>query len=230
LKTTIAIGCYNEKATIAEVIARAKDLNISKEIIVIDNCSTDGTREILESIKDASINIILQPKNYGAGKSTQVAIEMADSDYFIGPGADLEYQMTDIIKMIMKLEDENLDAVIGSRLMKINNTSKLRLIKERPYWLGSIIATFMTNKFYKRNFTDVLTIALVKTDLLKTLGCISKNHSFQFELVSRLCKKGYSIGEVPLNYKPRTMNEGKTIHWWDMIDAIFVMLRVKLFG
>mgnify|MGYP001223102127 CR=1 FL=1 len=230
MKTTIAIGCYNEKATIAEVIARAKDLKISKEIIVIDNCSTDGTREILESIKDASINIILQPKNYGAGKSTQVAIEMADSDYFIGPGADLEYQMTDIIKMIKKLEDENLDAVFGSRLLTIKNKSRLQLIKERPYWFGSIISTFMINKFYGRNFTDVLAIAFVKTGIIKTLGCTSNNHSFQFELVSQLCKKGYKISEVPLYYKSRTVKEGKTIKWWDMIDAIFVMIRVKLFG
>jgi len=132
--------------------------------------------------------------------------------------------------MIIKLEDENLDAVFGSRLLNVKNKSKLQLIKERPSWLGSIISTFMINKFYMRNFTDVIATALVKTDILKTLGHTSDNHSFQFELVSRLCKKGYKIDEVPVCYKPRKGKKGKTIKWWHMINAIIVMIRAKLFG
>ena len=229
-KTTIFIGCYNEASTIAKVISEAKCLDIEKEIIVVDNCSTDGTKEILESLNDDLIKIIFQPKDYGAGNSNQVAIEMADSDYLFPPGADLEYKMTNVIKMKKKLLDDNLDAVLGSRLLNIKNKSKLQLINERPYWLGSIISTYIINKFYKRNFTDILTIAFVKTDILKTLGCTSKNHSFHFELVSRLCKKGYKIGEIPIDYKSRSMKQGKTIRWWNMIDAIIVMIRVKFFG
>ena len=196
----------------------------------MDNCSTDGTREILQSLNDKSIKVILQPKNYGVGRSAQILIKLADSDYFHGPGADLEYKMTDVIPMIKKLENDNLDAVFGSRLLNVKNKSKLQLVKERPFWLGSIISTFLINKFYKRNFTDVIATKLIKTEILKDLGCVSDNQAFEFELVSRLCKKGYKIGEVPVYYKPRTVEEGKTIKWWDMFSAIIVMIRVKLFG
>lgn len=220
----------NEKATIAEVIKQARELAINKEIIVVDNCSTDGTREILESIDDDSVKIILQPKNYGAGRSAKIMIEKANSDYFHGPGADLEYRMSDVIKMIRKLEEEDLDGVFGSRLLEGNKKSKLQLIKERPYWLGSIISTSLINKFYRRNFTDIIGTKLLKTEILKDLGCVSDNQAFEFELVSRLCKKGYRIGEVPIYYKPRTAKEGKTIKWWNMLSAIVIMIKVKLFG
>ncbi|MDI6839393.1 MAG: glycosyltransferase family 2 protein [bacterium] len=228
MKTTILIGCFNEKRTIAQAIQEAKQLKIDKEIIVIDNCSTDGTREILKSIDDGSIRMVFQPKNYGAGRSGRLGMRMAKGDYFYAQGADLEYKMTDVLTMIKKLEDENLDAVFGSRLLNVKNKSKLQLIKERPFWLGSIISTFLINKFYHRNFTDVIAPKLIKTDILKNLGCVSDNQALEFELVSRLCKKGYKIGEVPVYYKPRTAKEGKKVKWFDMIYAIIAMIRVKL--
>lgn len=150
MKTSIVIPCFNERKTIAEAIEQAKQLEINKEIIVIDNCSTNGTREILQRLNDDSIRIVLQPQNYGVGRSAKLAIRMAKSDYFYGPGADLEYKMTDVLSMIKKLEDENLDAVFGSRLLNENNKSKLQLIKERPFWLGSFISTFLINLFTRR--------------------------------------------------------------------------------
>ena len=232
MKTTILIPCFNEKDTIAEAIEEAKQLKMDKEIIVIDNCSTDGTREILESLNDGSIRIVFQPKNYGAGRSGQLGIRMAKGDYFHAPGADLEYKMTDVLTMIEKLEDENLDAVFGSRLLneENKNKSKLQLLKERPSWLGSFISTFLINLFYKKKFTDVIGTKLIKTDILKTLGCTSDRHAFEFEVASRLCRRGYKIGEVPIYYKPRTAKEGKSIKWFDMIYATIAMVRVKLFG
>lgn len=230
MKTTISISCFNEKATIANAIQEAKQLEIDKEIIVIDNCSTDGTRDILKSLDDGSIRIVFQPQNYGAGHSGKVAMGIAKGDYIYAPGADLEYKMADVLIMIKKLEDEKLDAVFGSRLLNIKDKSKFQLIRERPAWLGAIVATFLINKFYHRNFTDVIATKLIKTDILKNLGCVSDNQAFEFELVSRLCKKGYKIGEVPVYYKPRTIKEGKTIRWWDMIPAVIAMVRVKLFG
>lgn len=175
MKTSIVITCFNEERTIAQVISEAKNLSIEKEIIVIDNCSTDGTREILKSIDDSSIRIVFQPKNYGAGRSGRVSMRMAEGDYLYAPGAGLEYKMADVLRMIEKLEDENLGAVFGSRLLNVKNKSKLQLIKERPFWLGSIISTFLINKFYYRNFTDVIATKLIKTDILKNLDCLSDN-------------------------------------------------------
>ena len=100
MKLTILILCFNEKSTIPKVIEQAKQVNIDKEIIVIDNCSTDGTREILENLKDdKALKIILHSKNMGVGYSVCEGINIAQGDYFYSPGADLEYKMGDVYKI-----------------------------------------------------------------------------------------------------------------------------------
>lgn len=230
MKLAIIICCFNEKSTILKAIEEAKQINIDKEIIVVDNCSTDGTREILQDSKeDRSLKIILHHRNFGAGYSTREAISLASGNYSYAPGADLEYKMTDVYRMIEKIEKENLDVVFGSRLADKRHRSKVSLIKERPYWLGSIIATFLINLFYRRKFTDVIATKLIKTDILKGLNVKASNQAFEFELVSKLCKKGYKIGEIPISYKPRSYKEGKTIKAIDMIPALMVILKVKFF-
>ena len=229
MKLTVFIGCFNEKPTILKAIAEAKALEVDKEIILIDNCSTDGTRQILEGLKnDPQLKIILHERNMGAGYSAVEAIGLAQGDYFYGPGADLEYTMADVYKMIQELESNNLDAVLGSRILNRTGVSAWQLVKERPFWLGSIIATTLINIFYGRKFTDVIGINLVKTKILRKLNCRASSQAYAFELVSRLCKYRYRIGEVHLNYKPRTRKEGKTIRAIDMLPALWVMLRIKI--
>lgn len=231
MKLTILIVCFNEKLTIPKAIEQAKQVTIDKEIIVIDNCSTDGTKDILEVLgKSASLKIVIHNKNMGVGYSLCEGISLAQGEYLYAPGADLEYRMEDVYKMMEKIENENLDAVFGSRLLEGKGTSRFRLIKERPYWLGSIIATFLINLFYGKDFTDIIATKLIKTGILKGLGCQAANQAFEFELVSRLCKKRYKIREVPVWYKPRTHKEGKTIRAIDMIPAVLTMLKVKLMG
>ncbi len=231
MKLTIFIACFNEKPTILKVIEQAKAINIDKEIIVIDNCSTDGTKEILEGLKDdRGLKIIFHSKNMGAGYSAGEGINLAGGDYFYSPCADLEYKMEDVYKMMEKMEGEKLDIVFGSRILDRKDVSKFKLVKERPYWLGTIIATFLVNLLYGKNFTDIIATKLIKTDILKRLGCKANNQAFEFELVSNLCKKGYKIGEVSVWYKPRTHKEGKTIRAFDMLPAILAILRVKIFG
>ncbi len=228
MKLTVFIACFNEKATILKAIEEAQALNVDKEVVVVDNCSTDGTREILEPLKgNDNLRIVIHDKNMGVGYSAREGINLARGEYFYAPCADLEYKMSDVYKMFEKLEKEKLDAVFGSRLLERKGTSLFKLIKERPYWLGSIISTFLTNLFYGRNFTDIIATKLIKTDILKGLGCRADNQAFEFELVSRLCKKGCRIGEVPVWYKPRTHKEGKTIKATDMIPALCEIFRVK---
>jgi glycosyltransferase involved in cell wall biosynthesis len=231
MKLTILIGCFNEKPTILKAIEQAKAINIDKEIIVVDNCSTDGTKEILETLKDdQALKIVFHAKNMGAGYSACEGIHLARGDYFYGPGADLEYKMEDVYRMMDKMESENLDAVFGSRLLDRRDISRYRLIKERPYWLGTIIGTFLINLFYHRRLTDIIATKLIKTGILKELGCKADNQAFEFELVSKLCKRRCKIGEVPIWYKPRTHKEGKTIRAFDMVPAILTILKVKIFG
>jgi len=231
VKLTILIACFNERPTILKVIDEAKKIEVDKEIIIIDNCSTDGTRQILEGLKDdISLKIIRHPKNFGVGYSVLEGIALAKGDYFYSPCADLEYKMEDVYKMIDKMERENLDAVFGSRLADKKHKSKMSLVKERPYWLGTIIATFLINIFYHKRFTDIIATKLIKVDVLKKLGCKVKNVTSEFELASRLCKGGHRIGEVAVFYKPRSHKEGKTVKALDMIPAVIEMFRVKFFG
>lgn len=231
MKLTILLGCFNEESTILKAIEEAKALRIDKEIIVIDNCSTDGTREILEGLKnDKELNIILQPKNFGAGHTGIVGIRLARGDYFYGSGTDLEYKMADVLKMIDKMENESLDVVFGSRILNKADVSRFKLIKERPFWLGTIIATFLINLLYGKHFTDIIGTNLIKTSVLKKINCKANSQAFAFELASKLCKGGYKFGEIPVYYKPRTHKEGKTIRVFDMIPALLAILRVKIFG
>ena len=231
MKLTILIVCFNEKGTISKVIDEAKKINNDKEIIVIDNCSIDGTIEILEGFRhDSVVKVVIHKKNMGVGYSVREGISLARGDYLYVSGADLEYKMEDVYKMLEKIEGEKLDVVFGSRLLERKDISRLRLIKERPYWLGSIISTSLIDLLYRRNFTDIIATKLIKTDIIKKLILKSSNQAFEFELVSRLCKNGYKAGEVPVWYKPRTHREGKTIRAMDMIPALLAILRVKFFG
>ena len=228
MRLTILISCFNEKDTISEVIEKARKIAIDKEIIVIDNCSTDGTRKILETYeKDKALTIINHDKNLGFGYSMREGISIAKGEYLYAPGADLEYKMEDVYKMIEKIKTDELDGVFGSRLSDKQNISRFKLIKERPFWLSTIISTFLINLFYGRKFTDVIATKLIKTDILRELDCEVDNLAFEFELVSRLCKKGYKIGEVPVWYKARTHKEGKTIRAVDMIPALWAIFKIK---
>ncbi len=231
MKLTILISCFNEKLTILKAIEQAKAVSVDKEIIVIDNCSTDGTRQMLEGLKDdQALRIVFNARNMGAGYSGRQGIQLARGDYFYAPGADLEYKMDDVYSMMQKMESAQLDVVFGSRLLDRKDVSKIQLIKERPYWLGTIIATTLINLLYRRNFTDIIGTNLIKTNIIKKMDCKPSGQAFIFELVSKLCKSGYKLEEVPVWYKPRTREEGKTIKAADMLPAILAIFKVKIFG
>jgi glycosyltransferase involved in cell wall biosynthesis len=176
---------------------------------------------------DKDLKIIIHDKNMGAGYSVREGIMLAQGEYFYAPGADLEYEMSDVYKMVEKLEAGNLDGVFGSRLLGRKDASFFKLIKERPYWLGTIIATALINLFYGRKFTDVIATKLIKTEVLRNLGCRITNEASEFELVSRICKQGLKIEEVPVSYKARTHKEGKTIKAIHMLPALWAILKIK---
>ena len=232
MKLTIIVTCFNEKATILKAIEEAKNLNIEKEIIVIDNCSTDGTREILKALNDDSIKIVFQPQNYGYGQSVRTGASLAKGEFIYVQYADLEYDIGSVYKMLALVEKENLDAIFGSRLYKIkkNIISVSMLIKERPYYLGTLITTFLINLFYGRRFTDIIGTRLYRTSSFKKIDIEASGMSFDFEVVSKLCKKGFSIKEMPVSYKARSAREGKKVKAMDIIPALAAIIRIKFFG
>lgn len=227
MKLTIVVTVYNEKPTILKAIEEAKGLSVEKEIIVVDNCSTDGTREILKSLNDDSLKIVYQPKNYGYGRSVITGMSRAKGEYIFVHNSDLEYDPVCVYEMLRLAKEENLDAIFGSRLMARKGESRLKILRERPFYLGTIITTFLTNFFYHENFTDIIGNRFYRTSVLKEINPRESGMSFDFEVVSKLCKRGYKIREVPVNYKPRT--EGKKIKATDIIPAVLAMFKIKFF-
>jgi len=229
MKLTVVIPVFNEKRTILQAISEAKQVNIDKEIIVVDNYSTDGTRKILNNLKDDSLQIVLQPKNLGPGGTVQTAAKLAKGEHIYFHHSDLEYKIDDIYKMFEKLEKENLDAVFGSRLVSKKHLSKFTLIKERPFVLAALITTFLVNRWYKKNLTDIIATKLIRVEALRRLNCEFLNQGSEFELASKLCKRGYKVGEVSVFYNPRTHKQGKKIKAKDFIPALIAMFKVRLF-
>jgi glycosyltransferase involved in cell wall biosynthesis len=226
---TIVVTVFNEKDTIIEAIRQVEALELDKEIIVVDNCSTDGTRELLQQYGSSSIQMVLQERNYGYGQSIITGCDMARGKYLYVHNADLEYDPRHVHEMIEWANREGYDAVFGSRLAH-RNKSYVQLIRERPYYLASVISTFLINKFYDKNFTDIIGSKFYRTSSLRKLYPIAdRSITFDFEVVSKLCKRGYRIKEIPVSYQPRSRREGKKIKMLDSLPALVALLKVRLF-
>jgi len=227
MKLTIVVTVYNEKDTIVRAIEQAKALSLEKQIIVIDNCSTDGTREILRQLNDKELEIVYQSGNYGYGMSVITGMRLAKGGYMYVHNSDLEYDPVCVYDMLRIAEEEQLDAVFGSRLFHRRGESKLSIIKTRPFYLGTIITTFLTNVFYRKDFTDIIGCRFYRTSALKAINPRIQGIGFDFEVVSKLAKLGYKLKEIPVQYYPRT--KGKKIKVYDIIPAVWTMIKIKFF-
>ncbi len=225
MKLTVVVTVYNEKDTIVRAIEEAKKIQLDKEIIVIDNCSTDGTREILRGLNDSAIKVVYQSMNYGYGTSVLTGMNLAQGKYLFIHNSDLEYDPVCVYEMLDAAEKENLDVVFGSRLISRRNESIFKILKERPFYLGTIITTFLINLFYGRHFADIIGNRLYRTASLKKLDPQEAAIGFDFEVVSKLCKYGYKIKEMPVRYSPRT--KGKKVKIYDIVPAILTILKIR---
>jgi glycosyltransferase involved in cell wall biosynthesis len=225
---TVVVTVYDEINTIAESLRQVEALDIVKEIIVVDNCSTDGTREFLENYGNKDIQMVLRDRNRGYGQSIITACEMARGKYLYIHNSDLEYDPSYSIQKVELAEQTGCDAVFGSRLAK-NTKGFLTTACERPYFLAALISTWMINLFYGKNFTDIIGSKFYRVSSLKTLFPFDDiTLTFDFELVSKLCKRGYQVLEIPVSYKPRSSREGKKIKFFHSFPALWALLKVRL--
>jgi len=227
MKLTIVITVFNEKNTILRAIEDARGISLEKEIIVVDNNSTDGTRELLEGLNDDAIKTVYQPANYGYGMSVITGMKLARGEYLFVHNSDLEYPPDCVYGMLELAEREGLDAIFGSRLLNLRHKSLFQILRERPFFLGTIITTSLANIFYSRNFTDIIGNRFYKTESLRRAAPETAGIGFDFEVVSKLCKYGFKVREWPVEYHPRTA--GKKIKAWDIIPAVLIMLKIKFF-
>ena len=229
---TFFIPCFNEKKTIEKAINLILDLKFaSKEIIVIDNGSTDGTQEILKrKFSKKNIKIILRKKNLGYGASVKEVTKISKSKYIFIHFSDVEYDHKVSIQMFKLAEKKNLDAVFGSRLKRMNIYQKIKAVKKKPAFLGTLIFTFLYNIFYNKKFTDVIGSKFYKVTSLKKIIDIKENYfSFDFILKNRLIAGNFKIGEVYTKYWARKNNAEKKVKIYHLFPAIYHILKHKIF-
>ena len=228
LRVSVLMPVYNERATVEHAIDRVREVPMHTEIICVDDCSSDGTRDILGALRDSGKidKLILHERNRGKGASVRDALEAAAGDVVVIQDADLEYDPMDILKLLGPVEDGRADAVFGSRF-------KGDVSRVLYYWhsLGNWGLTTMSNMFTNLNVSDMETCyKLVRTDLMKSLPLTSDRFGFEPELTARLAQARARIYEVPISYSGRTYAEGKKIRWTDGVAAFWHIIKFNLFS
>ncbi len=223
---TYLVTVYNEVETVEKAINDVINLKYPhKEILVIDNGSTDGSQKIIKKFK--GIKKILKKKNFGVGNSVVEGIKKAKGKYIYTQHADLEYDHLRSLYMLKYAEKNKLDVVFATRLKKKDFI--LKKIIKKPAYLATIICTFLINKFYGKEFNDIIGVKLYRKSSLIQIPLNCNNTGFEFYSVSKFCKLNLKIGEVFIKYKPREKGE-KKIKFYHIIIAIYQIIKVKFFN
>lgn len=222
MKLSIIIPVYNEKATIENLINRVLLVPVEKEVIIVDDGSTDGTRDILKNIAigKENIKVLFQPQNKGKGYAIRRAIHEITGDVVVIQDADLEYDPMDFLKLLRIIEEGKANVVYGSRILGKNPRSSF------SFYLGGRFLSFLTNILYGTSITDEPTCyKMFKSDIIKSLDLYCNGFEFCPEVTAKLARKGIQIKEVPIKYNPRSKKEGKKIRWKDGFIAIWTLIK-----
>jgi glycosyltransferase involved in cell wall biosynthesis len=228
MKLSIIIPCFNEEKTISLIIEKIlRSYTGEKEIIVIDDCSSDKTREILKTnLKDKIDKLILNTSNYGKGFSIREGINIAEGNIILIQDADLEYDPSDYVKLIKPIKNGDADVVYGSRFL---GGEEKRVLY---FWhtLGNKFLTIFSNIFSNLNLTDMeVGYKLFKSEIIKDINLQENRFGFEPEITAKIAKKKIRIFEVGISYYGRKYSDGKKITWKDGISALRCILKYNLF-
>ena len=229
MKLSVIIPCFNEINTIEQIISKVQNFkDLEKEIIVIDDCSNDGTKEKLNSeISNAIDKLITNDKNFGKGYSLRKGISVATGDIIIFQDADLEYDPSEYKNLLKPILEGKADVVFGSRF---TGSGEKRVLY---FWhrLANLILTTLSNMFSNLNLTDMeIGYKVFKSEIIKDLNLKENRFGIEPEITAKIAKKKIRIYEVGVRYFGRTYNEGKKITWKDGIRAVYCILRYNLFN
>lgn len=223
---SVVIPVYNEKATIREIIKRVEAVPVDKEIIVVDDFSTDGTREMLSKIESRGIRVIYHQKNMGKGAALRTGFGVAAGDIIIIQDADLEYDPQEYPKLIKPILEGKADAVYGSRFMG----SEPHRVFYFWHMVGNKILTILSNMFTNLSLTDMETCFKVfKREVIRNITIEENRFGFEPEITAKLAKMDIRLFEVGISYYGRSYKEGKKIGWKDGISALRAIIKYNLF-
>ncbi len=223
LTVSVLIPVYNERSTIQEVIERVLAQPSVTQVIVVDDCSTDGTRELLRETQwPEAVTICYHARNMGKGAALRTGIPQATGDITIIQDADLEYNPDDFEVLLRPIRDGLADVVYGSRFLGAHRAFMLH------HYIGNKVLTWTTNILFNNILTDMETgYKAFRTPILKGVRIRSNRFDFEPEITAKVSKKGYRIYEVPIYYAGRDYDEGKKITWRDGFAALWALVRFR---
>ncbi len=224
---SIIICVYNEVASVLPVIDKVRAVSLSdgwsKDIVVVDNCSTDGTREQLQALTYPDVRVIYHERNLGKGASVRTGFREARGEFGVIQDADFEYDPAELMLFTQMQSETGAPAVFGSRTRGGRHIYKYA----QNYW-GVRALTALTNLLFGGQLSDVaVATKMVRRDVFQALRLTGSAFELDFELPCKLLKRKHRIVEVPVSYKPRTIEEGKKIRWTDGIHALWVILKAR---
>jgi glycosyltransferase involved in cell wall biosynthesis len=227
MKLSVVIPVYNEAATIAALIGRVQAVDVPKEVIVVDDGSNDGTRQVLKELEGRydNLRVILQLKNQGKGAALRVGFKQATGDFVLVQDADLEYDPTDYPVLLKPLIEGKADVVYGSRFL----TTKEHRVLFFWHSVGNQVLTLISNMFTNLNLTDMETgFKVFRRDMIQSIKLEQNRFGFEPEITVKISRMKLRIYEVGISYSGRTYEEGKKIGWRDGIKALWCILKYSI--
>lgn len=224
MKISVIIPAYNEKNTIQEIVRRVQAMKMVDEIIIVDDGSTDGTRDLISNMDGkGNVRIIMQEKNKGKGAAVRTGISAATGEVLIIQDADLEYDPREYPNLMKPIEEGMADVVYGSRFLGAPHRAIL-------FWnmVANKLLTLMTNILYNTILTDMETgYKVFKREVVVDMKIHAKRFDFEPEFTAKILKKNVRLFEVPITFNPRDYNEGKKIKMRDAFEAVWTLLKYR---